>query len=220
MEVVCLHGFLGNKSDFDFLKGTFHIRALDLDKYIDKTISEISDDIFDQVTSGEVTLIGYSFGARMAIRIFLENPNKFSKLILLAGHAGLPEGSDFIARKKFEEMICKKLKDLDNKSFFKFWNSIALFENDMPVGFKNDDLSIGGKYLQLWGLSKQKYMRDELLKYKEKVFWNFGALDKKYCVYAKCELLEFDVHYIEGAGHRLLQHEDKVIEIITKAIDD
>ena len=69
MEIIYLHGFLGSPSDFDFLRSEFSTKNIDLNLMIDASLEEIESKIIDSADSKPV-LLGYSFGARMAVRLF------------------------------------------------------------------------------------------------------------------------------------------------------
>lgn len=207
--VTCFHGFLGSPSDFDFLNGHI-VEALDLDKLIDQSIEQIA-----KVVTGDI-LVGYSFGARLALRVFALDPNRFEKIILLAGHMGLPE-TEKKDREKVEEYFLKMIDENSMSDFIDKWNQLELFEFDQKIVPVKQDKEVLRKYFINWGLSKQEDYHRSLLPYKDKLKWYFGANDKKYCEYAKKNLGEYNVEFIPNAGHRLLQNET-VKELIKRDI--
>ena len=130
MKLVCLHGFLGSSKDFSFLKSEFDVFAPNLDDYLDLSISEI----FNKLDlNSENILIGYSFGARLAMQVFLKDPDKFKKVLLFAGHMGLDTSEEKEERYKFENMMISFIKNNSINSFQKMWNSLDLFQYDKKV---------------------------------------------------------------------------------------
>ena len=128
MKVICLHGFLGTPDDFSFLDGYCHYIALDLNKYIDHSLSETFLEIQKFITKDEkVLLLGYSFGARLAIQLFCHSPETFSQLILLAGHAGLMSSKEREERVIIEKAFLSKIETMSNEEFIKKFGRIRLW---------------------------------------------------------------------------------------------
>ncbi|MBI5370906.1 MAG: alpha/beta hydrolase [Sphingobacteriales bacterium] len=104
-NVICFHGYGESSSHYDFLQAyvgpAFSLFSIDL-PFHGKTVwaekgpltpgdlVDITEKILSEngaTNAGEndrVTLIGFSLGARMALRFFQERPEKVEKLILLA----------------------------------------------------------------------------------------------------------------------------------------
>lgn len=204
MSLICLHGFLGSPQDFDFLSASFDTYCPDLDAYIDKEVGEILEEI-SLKTSKRRVLIGYSFGARMAMQVFLKSPSSFDSLYLLAGHAGIETQEQRIKRESIECHFKKQINELAPNDFYDYWNNLDLFNFDEKLETKEFDKNCVLSYFEKWGLSKQPFLRDELLKYKDKIKWYFGEKDFKYVEYARENLFQFDVHFIKNTGHRLLK---------------
>ena len=143
----------------------------------------------------------------MAMQLFLLNPERYSHLILLAGHAGLNSERERQERERIESQFLEKIESFSCPDFFKYWNGLELFKFDDKLIAREFDKKIAAQYFERWGLSKQKYMKEDLLKYKKKIDWFFGAKDKKYLDYAKKELLSFNLSIIPRCGHRLIANE-------------
>lgn len=220
LKFICLHGFLGSPIDYSFLEDEFDLIALSVDELIELDLSQIQAKIEQLVPYGEkVCLVGYSFGARMSIGLFLQNPSFYTNLALLAGHLGLNSSEQKNERAPFEMQMIKLLRTLSPEEFIHQWNQYSLFESDADLVLNNQNFQIAPRYFERWGLSKQSYYGDELKHYKEKVQWHFGLADIKYTNYAKTHLNEFNVTYHDGTGHRLLQNK-KLINQIFRTIDD
>jgi surfactin synthase thioesterase subunit len=215
MKYICFHGFLGAPSDFKFLEGQVDYIGLDLDEYLYLSASEIAQKLLGMYPDTNLCLVGYSFGARMAMKVFLESPSSFTSIYLLAGHAGLFQENKIFEREEKENKFIEKIKSLTPVAFNQFWNGLELFKHDDTVQVRIYVPSIAADYFKRWGLSKQGYLKEDLLKYHNKVNWYFGEKDPTYFKYAKEELAEFNVGFIEAVGHRLIASQslqNKLIE--------
>ena len=215
MKYICFHGFLGHPEDFGFLQDQIDYISLDVGEYIYLSAEEICKKILSLYPDSKIGLIGYSFGARMALKVFLSDPSAFSSLSLLAGHAGIKDHVAVNKREQVELKFIKKIEDLDQDDFQDYWNGLELFKYDQQVTLPEINKTIAIDFFQLWGLSKQGYLRDKLVPYSKSVKWYFGSKDLKYSNYAKKELLSFNVCYLNGLGHRIIKSkimQDKLIE--------
>jgi pimeloyl-ACP methyl ester carboxylesterase len=216
MNLYCLHGFLGCASDFDFLKPDYNIHALELDELVDKSLSDIDDLIIGE----DITLLGYSFGSRLALRLLALNPKKYQKVFCFAGHLGLSSHEDRHTRKGFEDKMITALKENSMHDFLKMWNSYDIFKGDMPIRSNTTDKSIIIKYFENWGLSKQEYLKDKLILERDKINFYYGELDKKYVNYAKNELSSFNVTIVKNCGHRLIQNQEFISKEINRYVKE
>ena len=211
-KLLCLHGFLGAPSDFDFLSDHFQICAPDLNDYVDLGINEICENLEAVFDFSYGHLLGYSFGSRLGLQIFNQIKSKYKglKILCLAGHMGLEE-KDRGERLKFEQKMITFINSLPSKDFIQFWNSLELFQNDQSIFPRPYDKEVLIKYFDNFGLSKQPMLKAELLQFKEDIMILYGELDKKYLNYAQFNLSEFSFKKIDNLGHRLLQGEEQII---------
>ena len=211
-SILCLHGFLGSPKDFSFLQDDYDCFIPDLNNYVSLDIHEIYSMLFKEYNlENNTILLGYSFGSRLGAQLFSLYPEKFSRIILLAGHLGL-EDKLKDKRYKIELDFLDKIASLKATEFSRYWNGLKLFEND-----KDQKLHITDRapdFFRNYGLSKQPSLAPLLLPHKERVSINYGELDFKYSQYAKEKLGEFSVNFIEGVGHRILQHPNIVRKIV------
>jgi pimeloyl-ACP methyl ester carboxylesterase len=213
LRLVCLHGFLGHGEDFNFLSKSFTQYSPNLDSLVHLNLEEIYQQLFSD-DDEEITLVGYSFGARLAMQLFLLNPKRFNKLILFAGHMGLNDSSLIDQREKFENQMIKSLKTISMSSFINNWNEYDIFKHDKNIEFKLQNSSVAQTYFSKWGLSKQRYMLPELRLFSSKIKIFYGLEDLKYIKYAKESLGDFNVTYLKDVGHRVIQHEELVSQIL------
>lgn len=206
--IVCLHGFLGTPSDFDFLKSDFEVFAPHLDDLVHLSPLELQDDILSKIKTKGNILIGYSFGARIAMGLFLRSPERFDRLILLAGHAGLCDEKQRQERKSLELNICKAISENNFDDFLNSWNNMELFKHDLVIAPEKKTPEVLTSYFKNFSLSVQPYYLNQLAEYRNKIVWLFGAEDNKYVTYAKENLAGFNIRYIPSCGHRVVHNLD------------
>ena len=213
---MALHGFLGSREQWDFLKTLGEVDAIDLYPLMDKTKDELFEFLLSRVENG-TRLIGYSMGGRIAMELFLRAPDKFSNLYVLASHPGLEFKEDIEQRVLWENNWVKKLDYPD--TFINEWNQQDIFKNDNPISFPKRPINQIKKCIETWGLSKQDYLVPKLKRFNDKIVWLIGSEDKKYKVIAGNSIKEhFYAHCVTGAGHRLLQYPEYVLHCL-KVLD-
>jgi 2-succinyl-6-hydroxy-2,4-cyclohexadiene-1-carboxylate synthase len=119
MHLLFLHGFLGNKRDWDSVIRhlPFRCTALDLPGH-----GEGQTDLFGAMRELEsFHLVGYSMGGRLA----LQYPGKVESLTLLSTHLGLKSGH--AERLLHDEQIAKEILEMPIDAFLKKWYDQPLF---------------------------------------------------------------------------------------------
>jgi len=215
MKILCLHGFLGRPEDFDFLKNDYDIIAPDLSQYVHLSFEELLELFKAKYLFDSMNILGYSFGARLACRLFL-NMDYRGKLICLGGHAGINLSSLREDRLQFENEMIADLEKLKPSQFLVQWNSYGIFKYDKPINsgnFNNAQL-----FFKNYGLSKQPYLKDLLMDCKRKVFFYYGAKDEKYTDYANQNLLGLNVKIIPELGHRIIHHHNCIKQILREKL--
>lgn len=213
MKLHCFHGFLGNKSQFDFLKSHFDVEAYDMYQLCSASKKQAYRDIS---ISDEDVVIGYSFGARFALELLERfRPKLFFSL---AGHAGL-DSESLKQRLVIEETFINKLESLNKEEFLEYWNSLDLFKHDLTISSENYDKAVLINMFKEFGLSKQKNYTGTIKRESDKIVWLNGIKDKKYSEYCKKEIEPLGVECIYlSCGHRLLQNEPEILEIIKNKV--
>ncbi len=74
------------------------------------------------------------------------------------------------------------------------------------------------KYFIKYGLSKQPFLKNILFEKRKNIYLYYGDLDNKYKEYAKSELSEFNITFLDGVGHRILQHEQTVKNLLKESL--
>ena len=217
MKILCLHGFMGSERDFDFLNEKFDVIAPSLNHLVCLSFEDLAVYIDNLVKDyDEVMILGYSFGARLGLRLFKHNPSKYKKVICLGGHLGLESQAEREERRRIEEDFKFQLKYFSKDEFIKFWNELELFQYD-----KNLEVNYGPKliyYFENYGLMNQPYLKNEIINYRDKIHFYYGELDTKYCEYAKNNLEGFNVQFIPNRGHRLIHDHQLVASLLGDSI--
>lgn len=210
VKILALHGFLGFPEDFSFLENDFDLIPLDLSEYVIKSYEEILNEVKN--ISNLDLILGYSFGSRLGARLFLDLKisNCDLKFMGLAGHLGIRDKELLAERMKIENAFVKKIESLSDEEFLDYWNGLELFSRDKKL--KKAKLKNAKDFFLNYPLSKQPYLRDELLKYSKSILFIYGEDDFKYCDYAKKHLSQFNVNYLQNSGHRVIQHHDFVFK--------
>lgn len=211
---LALHGFLGHYSQWKFLEQLGKVTAIDLYKLMHLSKEQLLNNVLDNVKDN-TNLIGYSMGGRIAMELFLLAPEKFSSLYLLASHPGLECKDEIQKRILWEKNWIDKLKSLNRDDFLNEWNAQDIFINDLPIDFFDASIEQMIACFEIWGLSKQKFLINDLKKYKDKVIWIIGSEDINYKRITATSIKEhFYTYCVTGAGHRLLQHPESLLNCL------
>ena len=217
MKLHCFHGFLGSSRDFATFQNTV---VHDLYRLCEKAKDDTLTILDQEIPAGSM-LLGYSFGGRLAMQLFLKNPDKYKKLYVLSAHGGLKDKAAKMQRVLFDQKCADKLRELSEEEFLSGWNSQALFSADEPIqSFPIKDKNVLARFFTEYGLSTQDYLLDELLAHKDKLHFFYGESDSKYVDYAKnIQNMGFQTSIIKNAGHRLLQsHSVEIRDIMRQNV--
>lgn len=217
MKLHCFHGFLGSQKDFSLFQNTI---IHDLYHLCEKSKDDVLNLLDAEIAPGSI-LLGYSFGGRLAMQLFLKNPDKYKKCFILSAHCGLKDKAAKMQRVLFDQKCADKLRELTEAEFLEGWNSQALFSHDQPIEkFPVNDKNVLARFFTEFGLSTQDYLLDELAEYKDKLHFFYGEKDSKYIDYAKnIQAMGFHTTLLENAGHRLLQsHSEQVRDIMRQNV--
>lgn len=223
---LAFHGFLGQSKEWDFLRPLGQVFSPNLYHFLNDTQHNIDTSLTKKYLpllkkQDQNYLIGYSFGGRLAMRLFTQHPHLFDRLFILAAHPGLSSQAEKGQRKIWEKKWINDLKSITTSAFLKKWNEQKIFKHDkditqLPEGVSQKDLTT---FFKQGGLSQQPDFLPELQKHKNKVVWIIGSCDDSYNKLAHRSLGDnFKVFGLKNAGHRLLQHPTKIYEILEKLI--
>ena len=214
-KILAFHGFLGSPQDFDFLKSDFEVYTPDLNEYVHLPFDGLKAKLEHHFPIHECHLLGYSFGSRLALRLFDSFNISSQKIFCLAGHMGLASKILVHKRVPFELKMIKLLQKNKPEEFLEYWNQLDLFKDDTPYSLEKEfNPLISSLYFENYSLSKQPYLKPKLIKRKESIKLIYGDLDIKYKTYALEELSDFELEFLKDKGHRLISHYADIVPLL------
>lgn len=192
MALICLHGFLGRGSDWDFLRDAgFDVKAPSL----------FSGDALDDVRpAAKDTLLGYSMGARLAMRL-LQTHRVKNAVLVSAGLTFVEPG-----RRELDETWAKRFESESWQSVTDAWNSQAVFggrPNPLPRNEADYDRSKLAAAMRDWSPAVLHTHLDGI---NVPTLWIAGEDDKKYVDAARRaveKLPDAQLWICPGAAHRV-----------------
>lgn len=127
-----LHGFLGQKEDWDPVLSHFPSqligRAIDLPGHGREPLAgDIVLAVHDKIPSAK-TLIGYSAGGRIALALKARFPDQYGSVIAISAHPGLYNLEERKERLKSDEALAKLLETAPFEEFLEKWYAQDLFK--------------------------------------------------------------------------------------------
>ena len=78
------------------------------------------DDVLGEVDGG-FALVGYSMGARLALRVALCAPGRVRRLVLIGGTAGIADGVERVDRRRRDEALAERVEAGTIEEFVRSW---------------------------------------------------------------------------------------------------
>lgn len=140
--ILFLHGFMGNKREFELAVGMlgneFSYLTVDLpghgvqvfnsdECYEMENTAQALISLLEQLKIKRCFLVGYSMGGRLALYLNLNFPQYFSKVILESASPGLLTDIERLERIKRDEQIAIKLERSDFTAFLNNWYKQPIF---------------------------------------------------------------------------------------------
>ena len=190
--IWCLHGFLGRGADWDFLpQAGYDIRAPSL----------FSGDSVDAVQpAADDILLGYSMGARLALRLMQTHP--VSKVVLISAGIAPPEPG----RQELDDTWARRFELEAWESVVDAWNSQAVFggrRNPLVRSESDFDRKALAAALRNWSPA---VLHMSLREVTIPSLWIAGELDAKYreaATRASQRLPNAELWICPEAGHRV-----------------
>jgi 2-succinyl-6-hydroxy-2,4-cyclohexadiene-1-carboxylate synthase len=232
-EVLFLHGFWGQSSDWDFLKGNGFSKSFQAPSYISEPL--LSPEVFlsdwgqnflkwknQNWGSRKLTAVGYSQGGRLLLQALAAAPDMFEKLILISTHPGLATFNDKEARLTHDRKWAQKFRNQNWEELQKEWDSQGVFQSKPgPVknekDFKREVLAL---CLENWSLAHQSNFANLLIQNSHKVKIILGEQDSKYLELYQNILRDSSMLKIaKGAAHRVpFDQPTELVEILNSVI--
>jgi pimeloyl-ACP methyl ester carboxylesterase len=186
MVITCLHGFLGNPRDWNFLRDAgFAIETPPLDAIPDH---------------GDV-LLGYSLGGRLALQALLAGAN-YRRAILVSTGLGIEDEEARAARRASDEVWAQRFEFEDFETVIADWNAQPVLAGPALHRTRDD---YDPRALREWSSSALPPVASRLHELTIPTLWIAGARDSKYVAEAHraASLARGRVAIVDDAGHRV-----------------
>ena len=184
--ITCLHGFLGNPRDWDFLRDAgFAIETPPLDAIPDH---------------GDL-LLGYSLGGRLALQTLL-NGAHYNRAILVSTGLGIEDEGLRAARRASDEAWARRFESEDFDTVTADWNAQPVLAGPSLPRTRDD---FDPRALREWSSGALPPVASRLHELTIQTLWIAGARDSKYVAEAHrgASLARGRVAIVDGAGHRV-----------------
>lgn len=228
--LVCLHGFSGDLTTFNFLsqQTKFNVLAIDLIGHgqtkslvhpghyrMEKIIEEL-DLVVTKLNLTQFFLLGYSMGGRVALAYSLTYPTKVQGLILESSTPGLKTLAQRQERQRADQHLATTLWQKPLSEFVDYWQAIPLFasQKQLPKAIQHQlrqTRLAQNKYglalaLRYFGTGSQPNYWPKLLELKMPILYIAGQLDQKFYRIGQefCQRLpakQVDFKVCVNAGH-------------------
>lgn len=224
--IVCLHGFGGSSSDFDFLASHPGLKIPEkefwapdyMKQELIKPLNIWVDEFCDLIShkfSKKVTLLGYSQGGRLGLNAIYRRPDLFSSGLLLSTSPGCFSKESQHSRQQFERTWQKHFSTWSWEQILLNWNQLPVFDETSSISL---DTSISRKNyieaLSAWSPTQHLFDAEELKSISTPIQWIAGEADEKYKQLALemgkiNPLFCFEIR--PRVGHRLLVDDPEAI---------
>jgi 2-succinyl-6-hydroxy-2,4-cyclohexadiene-1-carboxylate synthase len=197
MVITCLHGFLGNPRDWDFLRDAgFAIETPPLDAIPPR---------------GDI-LLGYSLGGRLALHALLAGAH-YQRAIFVSTGLGIEDDSARADRRASDEAWARRFESDDFDSVMAAWNAQPVLAGPSLPRTRSD---YDPRALREWSSGALPPVASRLHELTIPTRWMAGVRDTKYVAEAKRAaslVADAQVVIIENAGHRVpWERPDEFIE--------
>lgn len=228
-QLVCIHGFLGQASDWDFLNHSLseHVQISCFNLFGHEPPAEwglsalgqkISSFANTRTSSNEQSiLVGYSLGGRIALHSLLDSKSNWNKAVIISAHPGLKDSLEKSARLKADQAWAEKWLQEPWDAVLSAWNDQSVLRGIHPPPARNekDFLKASlGKALVECSLGLQEDLREKIAPLEIPILWLAGDLDPKFRDLAlEMQKLNSKITtvIIPNAGHRLLMDQPEIV---------
>lgn len=185
--ITCLHGFLGNPRDWDFLRDAGFF---------------IETPLLGAVPPRGDILLGYSLGGRLALHALLAGA-RYKRAIFVSTSLGVEGEEARAARRAADEAWARRFETEDFDPVMSDWNAQPVLAG--PSLSRNRD-DYDPRALREWSSAVLPPVASRLHELTIPTLWIAGARDAKYVAEAKRAAsltLRASAAIVEGAGHRV-----------------
>jgi 2-succinyl-6-hydroxy-2,4-cyclohexadiene-1-carboxylate synthase len=184
--ITCLHGFLGNPHDWDFLRDAgFAIETPSL----------------DAIPNHGDTLLGYSLGGRLALQALLAGAD-YKRAILVSTGLGIADEELRATRRASDEAWAQRFESENFESVIADWNAQPVLAGPALIRTRDD---YDPRALREWSSGALPPVASRLRELTIPTIWIAGARDTKYVAEARRAAFASNgkVIIIANAGHRV-----------------
>lgn len=207
-RLVCLHGFLGLPSDWDFLREALPSVEVVAFPVWELTggLGEAADQLAQRTQRGDWVL-GYSMGGRIALNSLVRNPGHFSGGIFVSANPGIEGDKERRLRMEADENWARRFESEDWNAVLAGWNAQPVLASGPALPRAEKDFSrdrLAGA-LRDWSVARQDNLWPDLSGIRCPSLWIAGERDQKYVGWMEkaAGLSGGDAWVCEGAGHRV-----------------
>ena len=163
--VLFLHGFAGGADDWTWItewvrENGFASVAVDLPghghtdspadpaRYTPESVIRDLTRILDALGVGSAHVMGYSMGARLALRMALDAPERVRSLILESGTTGIPDAEARRERRENDETLARDIEERGIEWFVAHWEALPIFETQRALPAEARDAQRARRLLQ------------------------------------------------------------------------
>ena len=242
--LICLHGFMGHSSDWEVFASAF--QSMNPDWQVAAPIlpgHAGSDAVIDeQCVAAEVlewmntkglkraAIAGYSLGGRLAMKIILENPERFPVFIGMSTTAGIDDANERAGRLLADQERAKRLRAcVTEESFREFldeWWALPVFHSRSSNSFQRDRFlstrvtnnpATLADAMLAWSPGLLPSLWPSLHEYPGRALIITGEDDEKYCAISDRLVVGFPdamSRRILSSGHRLLEERPTEVAMV------
>jgi 2-succinyl-6-hydroxy-2,4-cyclohexadiene-1-carboxylate synthase len=230
--VMLLHGFTGNSGTWEetveILSDSFRTIAVDLlghgatDAPEDPAVYQMETaakhliQILDRLEIGQVHLLGYSMGGRLALGTAILYPDRIKSLTLESSSPGLKTAEERAKRMQADQQLADKIRKEGIEKFVDYWENIPLFSTQKTLPeekrtalrrqrLKNSAVGLANSLIGM-GTGRQPSWWERLPDVQCPVLLLCGEWDEKFCKIAKemrTMAPAFRLKAVEKAGHAI-----------------
>lgn len=201
-KIIALHGFLGLPSDFDVLNLDVDARNI-LTTRIDHFLPWARD--FNRSSSSSI-LMGYSMGGRLALHCLIENPEQYSKAIIMAAHPGLNCLKARRARVESDAIWAERCLTMPWHNFVDLWNEQPVLKSSAPL-LRNEhsfDRQALANCLRYFSLGHQESLAEKINSLDLPILWLVPSVENAVIAQIKLKHHRSRIISLPNSGHRFV----------------
>lgn len=200
LKIICLHGFLGQSSDWDLVKSYFmvsplahqfewwavdYMKAPELGPQNDFTqwSRNFNIQVRRKFPEGPCVLVGYSLGGRLALQALQAAPELYEKAIFISTNPGLLRDKEKEERSQSDLRWSQKFLEMPWLDLQREWNDQGVFKGSVGEPQRREvdyDRRSLAEALGKWSLARQEDFRGVVAEQAAKILWVAGEKDIKF----------------------------------------